>query len=132
MRKNICIVLFAFLLVVINVFYNNNNLIFLSLEDKKELMKILEIEDADSFHPICKKRSRSGFHGGDPKYYEVTFEISVEDYEKNNLNYYEISYYEVLVDCYYKEKKDNNTYICILRASNFYNKELFNKLANLK
>ena len=129
--KILCLVLGVFLLGVINAFYKNNNLIFLSSKDKEELMEILKIEEADSFYPIRKKRCSTGFHGSDPNYYEIIFEISIKDYEKNKLNYQEISYYEVLIDCHYKEKKDKNTYTCILRVSDFCNEELFYRLANL-
>lgn len=134
MKKNIkilCLVFFVFILGFINIFYENNNLIFLSSKDKKELMEILEIEEADSFYPIRKKWCSTGFHGSDPNYYEIIFEISIKDYEKNKLNYSEESYYEVFIDCRYKEKKDKNTYTCILRVSEIYNEELFNKLDNL-
>lgn len=126
--KILCIILVVFLLGFINVFYQNNNLTFLSSKDKEELMEILNIKEADSFYPIRKKWSSTGFHGSDPNYYEIVFEISIEDYERNKLNYQEISYYEVLIDCHYKEKKDKNTYTCILRVSNLYNEELFDKL----
>lgn len=129
--KIIVILFIVIVLVVINIFYKNNNLKFLSLENKNKLMSILEINEAQSFYPIYKKYN-GGFHGSDPNYYEIKFEISIEDYEKNNLNYKEESYYDVLIDCRYKEKKDENTYICILRASNLQNRELYDQVAKIK
>ena len=52
-------------------------------------------------------------YGSDENYYEVKYEISVEDYEMNDLKYGEESFYDVYMDCRYKEKKDNITYTCI-------------------
>lgn len=127
--KIICIIIIFILLWFIIIFFNYNNLVFLSSKDEKELMELLQIEEAESFTPIRMKRCSTGFHGSDPDYYEVKFEISTQDYEKNHLNYQETSYYEVLIDCQHKEKKDENTYTCILRVSEMNNKELFNKLS---
>lgn len=133
--KKILFVIIGIVLIAIIIqfsnYYSNNNLKYISDENKIKLMNVLEINEADSFNPIYKKYN-SGFHGSDPDYYEVKYEISIEDYEKNDLVYYEDSTYEVLVDCHYKEKKDDTTYICIVRASNVHNKELFNKISNYK
>jgi len=128
--KKICIILLILILAFSIVFYKNNNLTFLSIEDKNKLMTILEIENSESFNPIYKKFN-GGFHGSDPDYYEIKFEISIEDYEKNNLVYYEESYYDILTDCHYKEKKSENTYTCVLRVSNIQNKELFDKIREI-
>lgn len=113
------------------IYYSNNNLKFISEEDKTRLMHVLEIHEANSFYPIYKKYSH-GFHGSDPDYYEIKFEISIEDFEKNDLVYYEEAYYETLVDCHYKERKDDTTYTCIVKASNRDNQELFEKIGNYK
>ena len=37
----------------------------------------------------------------------------------------------MLIECKYKEAKDKNTYICIRRVSEMYNKELFEKIKEL-
>ena len=105
--KIICIIIIFILLWFIIIFFNYNNLVFLSSKDEKELMGLLQIEEAESFTPIRMKRCSTGFHGSDPDYYEV------------------------LIDCQHKEKKDENTYTCILRVSEMNNKELFNKLSEI-
>ena len=85
--KIICIIIIFILLWFIIIFFNYNNLVFLSSKDEKELMELLQIEEAESFTPIRMKRCSTGFHGSDPDYYEVKFEISTQDYEKNHLNF---------------------------------------------
>lgn len=134
MKKILFAIIGIILIVIItqfSIYYSNNNLKYISDENKIKLMNVLEINEADSFNPIYKKYN-SGFHGSDPDYYEIKYEISIEDYEKNDLVYYEDSTYEVLVDCHYKEKKDDTTYICIVRASNVHNKELFDNISDYK
>lgn len=133
MRKSLWIIIALILIAIIyclSIWYYNNNLRFISESDKTKLMNILDITEANSFEPIYRKYS-SGLHGSDPNVYEVKFEISIEDFEKNDLVYYEEPY-EVLVDCHYKEKKDNTTYTCIVKASDIQNEELFNKIRNYK
>ena len=124
-------IILIIILVQFSIYYSNNNLKYISEENKIKLMNVLNISDSSTFNPIYKKY-RSGFHGSDPDYYEIKFEISIEDYEKNDLVYYEESTYEVLVDCHYKEKKNDTTYTCIVKASNVQNKELFDKISNYK
>lgn len=119
----VCILLIVLFLKYYN-FYHNNNLIFISNSKKVELMEILKISESNTFKPISKKYY-SGFHGSDPDFYQIKFEISIEEYEINNLVYYDESYYEVLVDCHHKEKINETTYMCVVRASNIHNKELF-------
>lgn len=134
MKKILFAIIGIILIVIItqfSIYYSNNNLKYISDENKIKLMNVLEINEADSFNPIYKKYN-SGFHGSDPDYYEIKYEISIEDYKKNDLVYYEDSTYEVLVDCHYKEKKDDTTYICIVRASNVHNKELFDNISDYK
>ncbi len=92
-------------------------------------MELLEIKEAETFTPINVKFN-SDFRG-DGEYYEIKFEISKDDYNKNNLEYNEESYYDMLIECKYKETKDENTYICIRRVSEMYNEELFEKIREL-
>lgn len=71
--------------------------------------------------------------GSDDKYYEIKYEISVDDYEKNDLNYGDESYCMALMDFWYKEKKDNTTYTCIRRISKIgKNKEIYQRINDLK
>lgn len=134
MKKKIIILLSIILFITVltlRIFFNRNNLIFISEENKKELMSILEIQDATSFKPISKNSEFLGF-GSSPNCYKLKFEISKEDYEKNNLNYRdmkdEIDIPEI--DIHYKLKKDDTTYICVVRTSdqNDYTKILYNKI----
>ena len=134
MKKLLFIIVGIILLVIViqfSIYYSNNNLKYISEENKIKLMNVLGINESSTFDPIYKKYN-SGFHGSDPDYYEIKFEISIEDYKKNDLVYYEDSTYEVLVDCHYKEKKDDTTYTCIVRVSNVHNEKLFDNISNYK
>lgn len=99
------------------------------MANKQAIMDILEIKDSKTFTLIYVKKSFE-FQSNDGSYYEIRFEISTEDYENNKLHYNEESYTEVL-ECNYKEKKDENTYTCIKRISNIYSEELYKKIKNL-
>lgn len=124
-----CIILF----VTLNIICDRNNLVFISEENKKDLMDVLKIEDAPSFRPISKNSEFLGFGSGS-NCYKLKFEISIEDYEKNNLNYRdmkdEIDIPEI--DIHYKLIKDDTTYICVVRTSNQneYTTKLYNAIIN--
>lgn len=98
---------------------------------QEELKNILCINDENSFKLIYIKHE-SGFVGSSNGFYDIKFELSVEDYEKNTLNYSNESYNLALMDCSYKEKKDDTIYICIKRISRFGNEELYQKISQLK
>ena len=49
--------------------------------------------------------------------YELKFEISVEDYEKNSLKYRDVDTDEL--DIHYKTMKNENTYLCTIRTSTY-------------
>ncbi len=123
--KSIIAILFALLIVSLIIVYSNNKFI----ANRESLMELLEIKEAETFTPI-NVNLNSDFRG-DGEYYEIKFEISKADYNKNNLEYNEESYYDMLIECKYKEAKDENTYICIRRVSEMYNKELFEKIKEL-
>ena len=123
--KSIIAILFALLIVSLIIVYSNNKFI----ANRESLMELLEIKEAETFTPINVKFN-SDFRG-DGEYYEIKFEISKDDYNKNNLEYNEESYYDMLIECKYKETKDENTYICIRRVSEMYNEELFEKIREL-
>lgn len=123
--KSIIAILFALLIVSLIIVYSNNKFI----ANRESLMELLEIKEAETFTPI-NVNLNSDFRG-DGEYYEIKFEISKDDYNKNNLEYNEESYYDMLIECKYKEAKDKNTYICIRRVSEMYNKELFEKIKEL-
>lgn len=125
--KWIIIFLIVILIILIDSIYKKHNLMFISNNDKESLMEILEINESESFVPIYIY-SHSGFHDIQGCY-EIKFEISIQDYENNNLNYNEESYYEELADCTHKELKDDSTYICILRRSKWgKNIEIYNQI----
>lgn len=129
MKKKIIVFIFIILILILSFLYSRNNLIFISEENKKELISVLEIEDAPSFKPISKKSVYLGT-GSSPKCYELKFLISIEDYEKNNLNYKDKDTTEL--DIHYKIKKNDNTYICTVRTSNQneYTTQLYTKILN--
>ena len=124
-----CIILF----LTLKIIYNRNNLMFISEENKKDLMNVLKIEDALSFKPISKNSEFLGI-GTTSNCYKIKFEISIEDYEKSNLNYRdmknEIDIPEI--DIQYKLKKDDTTYICVVRTSdqNEYTRKLYYAIIN--
>ena len=115
-----CIILASIILLYI---YEKNT------DDKQAIMDILEIKDAGTFKLIYVKPSFE-LQTNDGSYYEIKFEISLYDYKNNNLNYSEEPYTELL-ECSYKELKDENTYMCIRRISNLYNEELYDKIRSL-
>ena len=134
MKKKIILLLSIILfitLLTLRVFFNINNLIFISEENKKELMNVLEIQDAPSFKLISKNNHYLGF-GSTPNCYKLKFEISIEDYDKNNLKYEDVDNENdiPLIDIHYKMQKDEDTYICIVKTSdqNEHTKILYNKI----
>ena len=132
-KKIILIFVLIIIILLLNFGYSKNNLVFISEENKKELMNVLEIDDAPSFKPISKKTEFLGLGSG-PNCYKLKFEISKEDYEKNNLNYKDMKDENDIpeIDIHYKMKKDDNTYICVVRTSNQneYTTELYSEIIN--
>lgn len=100
----------------------------ISEDSKKNLLELLEIEDALSFKFIHRKKVKydAPFHCC-----ELKFEISKQDYEENELKYGE-SYLELEFDCNYIEKEENDIYTCVVRRTDQYNKEFYTKLGNIK
>ena len=96
------LILFSIILLYI---YEKNT------DDKQAIMDILEIKNSETFKLIDVRRSFE-LQSNDGSYYEIKFEISAYDYENNKLNYSEEPYTELL-ECSYKELKDENTYMCI-------------------
>ena len=103
----ISIIIIVFLILLI--FQLDNKNIILDEEDKNELLSILEINNAPSFKFISIDKVDFGF-GNNTQCYTLNFEISVDDYNKNNLNYQDGESAEVA--CKYKVMKDEKTYIC--------------------
>ncbi len=95
-------------------------------ENRKELMNVLEIKDAPSFKPISIKTLLIPMPGPSAAY-ELRFEISIEDYVKNNLKYRDGDSAELDID--YKIKKSKNTYLCIIRRSPYIEK-LYREILN--
>ena len=98
-------------------------------DSKKELLEFLEIEEAPSFRFIHKKGINT--HEAYDKCIELKFEISKKDYQKNELAYGE-EWQEMLLDCHYIEKEENDKYICVVRYTDIYNKECYQKLSGIK
>lgn len=122
----IMVVILVFLIlvsIILLYIYEKNT------DDKQAIMDILEIKNSETFKLIEVRRSFE-LQSNDGSYYEIKFEISAYDYENNKLNYSEEPYTELL-ECSYKELKDENTYMCIRRISNLYNEELYNKIRSL-
>lgn len=100
----------------------------ISEDTKKELLELLEIEDAPSFKFIHKKRISTY---SDFNCYELKFKISKEDYEKNELKYGE-AWQEIYFACHYIEKESKDTYTCVVRFTDLYNEEFYERLKNVK
>ena len=82
MKKRIIFIVGILLIILFFKYYNfyyNNNLVFISNSKKVELMEILKISESNTFKPISKKYY-SGFHGSDPDFYEIKFEISIDKF----------------------------------------------------
>lgn len=120
----VVILVFLILVSIILLYIYEKN-----TDDKQAIMDILEIKNSETFKLIEVRRSFE-LQSNDGSYYEIKFEISAYDYENNKLNYSEEPYTELL-ECSYKELKDENTYMCIRRISNLYNEELYNKIRSL-
>lgn len=126
-RLKIIIIGTLFILITFTFsMYKNYNLVFVDNETKNKLMIALKIQDSKSFKPLYIKRN--SFDGNYGKYYEIKFEISIQEYEANRLDYSEEIYYNMFIECKYKEKKNDNTYICIIRISEIYNKTLYQEI----
>ncbi len=134
MKKKVLIIIPIILIIAIFTILiirdiKNKTEVFVA--NRQELMKVLGINNSETFLPISIKRVSLGF-GDTTECYLLKFKISIEDYNKNSLQYKDIDTTEVSSN--WKEKKDEKTYICYVREweYNDYRKELFNKLKELK
>ena len=97
---------------------------------KKELMIVANINESKSFNPILIQFN--DVLG--PNYYsnyELKFEISKEDFEKNNLSYNENQVYSTLTDSSMHEEKDKNTYTCYIKCTKPVNETKYIILENI-
>lgn len=124
----IIVIIFAILTILNSI--GKENLENISDEDKIKLMKVLKIENSSTFLPIEIKKGISGFGDTNLKY-TLKFEISITDYNENNLNYKNKDTTEISLN--WKEQKYENTYTCYVREWEYNNhrKELFNELKKL-
>ena len=132
--KIVAIIVFILIIasaIIIQIFKENNNLKDISEETRIEIMKIVGIEESKSFKPIYLKSYIGDFRDNSTNGYELKYEISKEDFEKNNLHYTEGEFYDTLLDCAKCEKKDENIYICYIKRTRLYNKEICDKFANI-
>lgn len=134
MKKKVLIIIPIILIIAIFTILiikdiKNKTEVFVA--NRQELMKVLGINNSETFLPISIKRVSLGF-GDTTECYLLKFKISIEDYNKNSLKYEDTDTTEVSLN--WKEKKDEKTYICYVREweYNNYRKELFNKLKELK
>lgn len=133
MKKKLIITMLVlvFVIILIILIMNNNKKMNILEEDKQELMLLLGIENSSTFLPISVSTVNLGF-GDTSECYILKFEMSIEDYNANSLNYKDIDTTETSLN--WKEKIDNENYICYVREweYNEYRKDLFNKLKELK
>lgn len=133
MKKKLIITMLVlvFVIILIILIMNNNKKMNILEEDKQELMLLLGIENSSTFLPISVSTVNLGF-GDTSECYILKFEMSIEDYNANSLNYKDIDTTETSLN--WKEKIDDENYICYVREweYNEYRKDLFNKLKELK
>lgn len=120
MKKIICI-LVVICLIILKIIINNTNLIFSNEEEKRELMKVLDIEEnTTSFQPIYYEIKRLELTSHE-EMKTLIFKISKDDYEKNHLEYNEESNDSLI---YEKSKVDKgNNYICKIKTSELLNSQ---------
>ena len=134
MKKKVLITIVIILIIIIFTILiirdiKNKTEVFTA--NREDLMEVLGINNSETFLPISIKRVGLGF-GDTTECYLLKFKISIEDYNKNSLNYNDMDTTEISLN--WKEKKDKKTYICYVREweYNDYRKELFNKLKELE
>lgn len=125
---SLIIVIVIFIILIIG---NNKKIKNITEEDKQSLMSVLGIENSSSFLPISISTEILGLGEG-ASCYRLKFEMSIEDYNANSLNYKDIDTTEISLN--WKEKKDEQTYICYVREweYNEYRRDLFNELKYLR
>ena len=125
---SLIIVIVIFIILIIG---NNKKIKNITEEDKQSLMSMLSIENSLSFLPISISKENMGF-GDTSECYTLKFEMSIEDYNANSLNYKDIDTTEISLN--WKEKKDEQTYICYVREweYNEYRRDLFNEFKYLR
>lgn len=120
-KRNIIIVSVTVLILLIGLFILfRPKVVILGKEDKEEILSILGIQDAPSFKFLEIKNENLGF-GDSTKCYTLRFELSIEDYNKNNLHYYDGD--SPATSDNFRIKKDDNTYICAVREWEYHTEE---------
>ena len=89
--KSVIAIIFVLLIASLLIVYSNSNF----MVKREKLMELLEIKEAGTFNPIYVKYNSD--LQGDGKYYEIKFEISKDDYNKNILEYKNNSLYKGLI-----------------------------------
>lgn len=120
-----------FTIVILNFWYSQNNLKFISKDMKEQVRKWLNIEEeySNSLELISANKVSAGLSSHD-KYCELIFKISKEEYEINKLNYVEnFDSPEMIL----KGKKEygNDYYMCIIRYKIIENNDEYYKLLYL-
>lgn len=92
-------------------------------EMKKELMQAFRIEESDSFNPM-EIRYIDEYGPSYYNAYELKFEISKEDYEKNDLSYGDKNLYNSQTDASMCEEKGKK-YICFVKVTKVVNEEKY-------
>lgn len=120
-KRNIIIVsVIALLLLIVLFILFRPKIVILEEEDKNEILSVLTIQDAPSFKFLGIETENLGF-GDSTKCYTLRFELSIEDYNKNNLHYYDGD--SAALSDNFRIKKDDNTYICAVREWEYHTEE---------
>ncbi len=128
LTMTIILTIILFLVSIIEI-YSINNFLFISNRNKQKILNILNIEEADSIKFISLKSKRSGFHSMSG-YMQLVFDISIDDYNENKLQYSDTNQ-EYYLDSKFYEKIDDNYYRCTLQVSESLNITAFKELYNI-
>lgn len=105
-------ILLLFAILTFSSLLKSHDLKFATDEEKEKVADVLDLEYADSFNPIyiC-------YDGYDGAFYQLKFYISKDEYEKNNLEFYNGKIFGLNGEgC---TEKDSNTYECIIQSSDW-------------
>lgn len=111
----ISITIILFIAAILNFWYSQNNLKFISKNMKEQIADWINIEQeySNSLELISANQLSAGLSSHD-KYCELIFKISKEEYEKNKLDYTgDFDSPEMILKG--KKEYDNNSYMCLIR-----------------
>ncbi len=122
---NIIAIISIIFTLLLDYWYYQNNLKFISEPTKEQIVNWLELDKAytNSLELISEHQIPDGYR-------ELIFKISKEEYEKNKLNYSEY-FYSPEMTLKARKEYDNNNYICIIKMHKFEKEYEYNTLGTI-